>query len=237
MSLCSSCGKNPGTPLRCGQCKSTVYCSAECQRSDWPFHRRICKPQVAATPVTNSKPAETPKPPAAALPTEKTKEDESLDWYRHREWRPQDKQEFVPAKIEIKEQVVGGTDTATRAAGKSAWNGAETWEEKDMTSWARSWLETNLTEQVGQSGEVTVQKVSGDASLCFVRGKLRYLFDLEISLKVGNGEVHVSDFSDHEETPETKCPRDFSADRVRELKEWIGNKRQTFVVAYQKTAI
>lgn len=29
-------------PLRCSKCQSAVYCSRQCQREDWRFHKRIC---------------------------------------------------------------------------------------------------------------------------------------------------------------------------------------------------
>jgi len=38
---CSSCDK-PATH-RCGGCISYYYCSTDCQKSDWPTHKSICK--------------------------------------------------------------------------------------------------------------------------------------------------------------------------------------------------
>ena len=32
--------------LRCTACKVTKYCSRDCQRSDWPAHKRACKKGV-----------------------------------------------------------------------------------------------------------------------------------------------------------------------------------------------
>lgn len=43
---CSACQKvlSPKAPLlKCGGCMKTVYCSAECQKSDWKKHSQICK--------------------------------------------------------------------------------------------------------------------------------------------------------------------------------------------------
>lgn len=39
---CANC-RNEGAKLRCSTCKKVVYCNRNCQRSDWRFHKRICK--------------------------------------------------------------------------------------------------------------------------------------------------------------------------------------------------
>ncbi|EPY29578.1 MYND finger domain-like protein [Strigomonas culicis] len=42
---CFKCGTRaaPGTALmRCSRCKVAKYCSAECQKSDWKFHKQVC---------------------------------------------------------------------------------------------------------------------------------------------------------------------------------------------------
>jgi len=44
---CSSCGKEETTGIKfkkCGGCR-TLYCSQECQTTDWPSHRLVCKQQ------------------------------------------------------------------------------------------------------------------------------------------------------------------------------------------------
>ena len=40
---CVTCKKILQTPKRCSRCHSIVYCSVECQRSDWPQHKLLCK--------------------------------------------------------------------------------------------------------------------------------------------------------------------------------------------------
>ncbi|KLO16748.1 hypothetical protein SCHPADRAFT_926304 [Schizopora paradoxa] len=42
---CKSGESSPAaTPsLRCSKCKSAVYCNADCQKSDWPSHKKSCK--------------------------------------------------------------------------------------------------------------------------------------------------------------------------------------------------
>src|SRR5438105_11480 len=33
------------TTKKCGKCKTAIYCSTQCQHSDWNAHRAICKAQ------------------------------------------------------------------------------------------------------------------------------------------------------------------------------------------------
>ena len=40
------CGKKEDTAFefkRCGRCKIVRYCSPECQKKDWEFHKKSCK--------------------------------------------------------------------------------------------------------------------------------------------------------------------------------------------------
>merc|ERR1711879_152430 len=36
--------------LKCGRCRSTVYCSRACQKTDWKVHRKICCPPECLVP-------------------------------------------------------------------------------------------------------------------------------------------------------------------------------------------
>ncbi|EFX73625.1 hypothetical protein DAPPUDRAFT_109720 [Daphnia pulex] len=40
---CAACKKIPEKLKFCSRCRSTVYCSVECQHSHWPMHKLICK--------------------------------------------------------------------------------------------------------------------------------------------------------------------------------------------------
>ena len=50
--LCAEC-KQPcsGLPLRCGGCKTTHYCSKDCQKKAWPSHKETCKAPAAGGPA------------------------------------------------------------------------------------------------------------------------------------------------------------------------------------------
>lgn len=43
-SRCAICGKE--ADKKCSTCKSAVYCSAGCQKLDWPLNKLLCKKLV-----------------------------------------------------------------------------------------------------------------------------------------------------------------------------------------------
>ncbi|TYZ64156.1 hypothetical protein PybrP1_004450 [[Pythium] brassicae (nom. inval.)] len=90
--------------------------------------------------------------------------------------------------------------------GGSAWNVGNTFEERDMTAWAKTRVETlfagvtvPLPASAGLAGVVAagaVRDVTGDASIAVVRGAKRYIFDLaftlECALELGDGGDRVT---------------------------------------------
>ena len=77
--------------------------------------------------------------------------------------------------------------------GTSAWNKAGTWEERDVTSWAKETLEAALltSEYVLPEGSPSpgaraavskVSKLEGHASYATVRGKKRYIYEFQFTL-------------------------------------------------------
>ncbi len=45
-STCWSCNKQPEKLMCCGKCTKAQYCSAECQKSNWPLHKKYCKKPI-----------------------------------------------------------------------------------------------------------------------------------------------------------------------------------------------
>lgn len=45
LTACARCKKSeqPEALKRCGRCLQVCYCSADCQKADWPTHKKACK--------------------------------------------------------------------------------------------------------------------------------------------------------------------------------------------------
>eukprot|EP01057_Protomagalhaensia_wolfi_P002468 Protomagalhaensia_wolfi_Nauph_80__2467@NODE_2638_length_1032_cov_17_098691_g2066_i0_p1_GENE_NODE_2638_length_1032_cov_17_098691_g2066_i0NODE_2638_length_1032_cov_17_098691_g2066_i0_p1_ORF_typecomplete_len247_score53_48zfMYND/PF01753_18/1_2e12zfC6H2/PF15801_5/0_21Pesticin/PF16754_5/0_11Meleagrin/PF08189_11/1_1e04Meleagrin/PF08189_11/0_055zfHIT/PF04438_16/4zfMss51/PF13824_6/10_NODE_2638_length_1032_cov_17_098691_g2066_i0236976 len=39
---CQNCFKENVKLMKCGKCKKVAYCSVECQKADWMYHKRLC---------------------------------------------------------------------------------------------------------------------------------------------------------------------------------------------------
>ncbi len=101
--------------------------------------------------------------------------------------------DIAPKKIEVVPAADAGppAQSAGAVAG-SAWNSAGTFEEKNMTEWAKGRLHELLVDvsfpipNVGGGAAFAVKKVKdldGDAAVTFVRGKKKYLFDFVFTLE------------------------------------------------------
>ncbi|KAL7621082.1 hypothetical protein AAE478_008394 [Parahypoxylon ruwenzoriense] len=55
---CTTCKKTPPAVnlRRCAKCSTTLYCSRDCQKSDWKVHRKICGRQQGSASVANLSP-------------------------------------------------------------------------------------------------------------------------------------------------------------------------------------
>lgn len=185
---CANCHETPEKPVRCGTCKTTLYCNQNCQKSDWKFHKRICtKSDTAASTGKDKSPTKEkppPKPSSASAPkTEVVRDDddEKIDWYRHRETKLPSCPSSAPQKI-----TDSGNGTARAPEQGSAWNAAGTWEDKDVTKWAEGEIEKRCTNETSCSyGLIRTRCVicQGDASKTVIRGQTRYLFDFNIRIK------------------------------------------------------
>jgi hypothetical protein len=74
---------------------------------------------------------------------------------------------------------------AAKPNGGSAWNAAGTYEERDVSAWARSRVETLLEPGLASpcgAVEVASAAAKGEAHVVYVRGKRRAAFELDVSL-------------------------------------------------------
>eukprot|EP00428_Durinskia_dybowskii_P060637 CAMPEP_0170381708 /NCGR_PEP_ID=MMETSP0117_2-20130122/14554_1 /TAXON_ID=400756 /ORGANISM="Durinskia baltica, Strain CSIRO CS-38" /LENGTH=195 /DNA_ID=CAMNT_0010637299 /DNA_START=42 /DNA_END=629 /DNA_ORIENTATION=+ len=125
--------------------------------------------------------------------------------YFHRTLSPEDTAligDITPKPIQVAQ-----TEQVKISSG-SAWNSANTWEERDCTKWALDKLPQLFTgsEELPKSNQYTVQinqlsNAQGTAQIAHVRGKARFIyelsFDLEFTVSSGDkdykGKVSVSD--------------------------------------------
>ncbi|KAJ6491580.1 ankyrin [Mycena vulgaris] len=49
---CDMCGNSAATLKNCARCRIARYCSAECQKTAWPSHKKTCQPFSASNTVT-----------------------------------------------------------------------------------------------------------------------------------------------------------------------------------------
>jgi len=221
---CHNCHKDISKPLRCGVCKKVAYCSQQCQKDDWSFHKRNCKKPEAPKAAPSPK-----KPPSSSSSEKPRKKEEKVvveddddvgTWYKHRDWKPDQeaKKEFKPTQLvegASASAANGGAAAGAAPSAGSAWNAAGTWEEKDVTAHAQRTLGERLEglPSVDAAGGaisiLEVEKVEGDASKPVIRGRLRHMFDLTIKVKfafrwMGEGGQKQADG--------TLCLRDFTND-------------------------
>ncbi|OQR82421.1 hsp90-like protein [Achlya hypogyna] len=220
---CRNCNA-AGARLKCSVCKKANYCNRACQTSDWTYHKRICKkPEPPKKPTPKQAPAasssastsstkttkSTSAAKASAPKTEVIREDEAIENakgyknglpYFHREQTEHEKAligDIAPKKIEE-------VEVATPAHDGSAWNTAGTFEQRDFSKWAKERLEELFSSlEVLQSSMTIrtkpVKDIKGDASVCVIRGKKRFLFDFEFTIEweavgtLGKGKLKCHD--------------------------------------------
>ncbi|TDH64787.1 hypothetical protein CCR75_000245 [Bremia lactucae] len=214
-SKCRNCSKT-GAKLKCSMCKRAVYCERKCQASDWQFHKRTCKkpeapkkpdaprqkPSTFASPIkatTSSSSNKTqPTKTSSVVVTHEPDLPQNMRGYKnglpyfHRELSTEEKQligDIAPQKIKSKAM---NTDSVRHDG--SAWNKAGTFEERVVTRWAENkWKEiftgATYAESNLQATFKAPDKFTGDASICVVRGKKRYLYDFSFQLSF---EVTIS---------------------------------------------
>lgn len=218
---CKNCRQPCEKSFKCGKCKEAIYCSAKCQREDWQFHKRLCKtamPKVFCRCGREFKEAEMfchtcggKRPDADNLAkgppmrpqqsqTEVVDEEEVDDWYRHREWQPEDKLEFCPERIHCQQAgVLSGTPQLVEVAPGDAdgqqpctisecstSSTAVAMEEQNMLPWwsqRLASLQLSIDEPDLNVKVDPINDVTGSASVLGIQGSMRCLFDLEFTVQ------------------------------------------------------
>lgn len=126
--------------------------------------------------------------------------------YFHHEQTEEEKRligDIAPKKIDPATTVTNDA-VAPEEKDRSAWNKAGTWEERDVSKWAKETLEASLlsaeytlpegSPDAGAKAAITkVDKLNGHASYATVRGKKRYIYEfsfcLHWNLTMSNGDV------------------------------------------------
>mmetsp|Transcript_43963 Transcript_43963/g.78527 ORF Transcript_43963/g.78527 Transcript_43963/m.78527 type:complete len:214 (-) Transcript_43963:292-933(-) len=105
----------------------------------------------------------------------------------------------------------------------SLWNAAQTFEERDLTKWAKDAISSYLCEVKCEAngGEVKMQVTGvesseGDASVCVVRGKKRAGFDFKLKLK-WSAQVKRADEEEAVEVTGSLRVPNFAADELGDL--------------------
>lgn len=98
--------------------------------------------------------------------------------------RPANYPEIEPKKLSEEEAAKLQQAAAQQGTNASAWNAAGTFEERDVTEWAKQQLQQTLVGTSSSSAVITGCNVpSGDAHIWFIRGKKRHGFEFDIELQ------------------------------------------------------
>ena len=95
--------------------------------------------------------------------------------------------DIAPKRLSVQDVDVAPVES-TAIPGASVWNKAGTWEERDVTAWAKESFEKTLKEvsytfpalAPGAVARVTKAIVEGTASYASVRGKKRYIYEFKV---------------------------------------------------------
>eukprot|EP01031_Cornospumella_fuschlensis_P027514 gene27514-33233_t len=110
--------------------------------------------------------------------------------YFHRSLTPEDA--ALIGDIRPKVIATEASPAAVTASGKvtssSAWNGAQTWEERNCTNWGKEKLPDIIANDLTTSGSgfnvkfTKLDKIDGNSSITHSRGKARYLYEWTLTV-------------------------------------------------------
>lgn len=153
-------------------------------------------------------------------------------------------------------QRLDSTASIASAKSSSAWNQAGTWEEKDTSDWCNSSLTSYLKEASIELDHFTasvdeVKDLSGDASVAFVSGKKRYVFDYNVGSvkyvilgegddKIAGGSLKLPDISSTAINDELeveilgwkKVPTEENAEAAVKCRDMLVNQIRSQVIAF-----
>jgi len=156
--------------------------------------------------------------------------------------------DIAPKKIEVLAEGGGGGGEGTAG---SAWNYAGTFEERNMTEWATGRLQELLSEVrvpipregvgagVEEGGAFEVKKVTGlegDASVTFVRGKKKYLFDFVFTLEWEAGLAGGGKAKGTLKYPDVTPDNDDEYDTLLEVDQLTPPEARPLINAYVKSS-
>jgi activator of HSP90 ATPase len=130
------------------------------------------------------------------IPKVETKTDSS--YYHFRSTDPELAKQYVPKKLDAPTPAAANPDSKS---GPSAWNTGGTWEDRDMSKWARGHLRELLdafdaTGAIGtiEDGSVTVKPwaVGGSATVVYIRKKKKCGFELKCDSSVSGEHKGVA---------------------------------------------
>ena len=157
--------------------------------------------------------------------------------------------DIAPKKIEVPAE--GGGGGGGEGTAGSAWNYAGTFEERNMTEWATGRLQELLSEVrfpipregvgagVEEGGAFVVKKVTGlegDASVTFVRGKKKYLFDYVFTLEWEAGLAGGGKAKGTLKYPDVTPDNDDEYDTLLEVDQLTPPEARPLINAYIKSS-
>lgn len=111
--------------------------------------------------------------------------------YFHRELSPEDKAligDITPKPVSTPSDEASSKKegSSVKITEGSAWNAANTWEERDTTTWAKNKLSEvfNAPASAGNKVKISkIEKIEGNSSVTHVRGRARFLYEWSFTLE------------------------------------------------------
>ncbi|RYH20974.1 hypothetical protein EON65_21890 [archaeon] len=111
--------------------------------------------------------------------------------YFHRSLTPEDAALIgdIRPKVISTEASPAAVTTSGKVTSSSAWNGAQTWEERNCTTWGKEKLPVIISNDQTTAGNgftitfTKLDKIEGHSSITHSRGKARFLYEWTLTVK------------------------------------------------------